>query len=277
MVNSARIFLLAVALTASACTPLNRGDQPLSPEETRLRAIEGKLTEVARRVNIVENKDDTRIQDEMRTLRGEIERLRFDVDAQDKRSKELYLDVDRRMQKLESAASNLAVPPADSTLGNGIVAPPISALPDNATAPNLTVAPRLSPAAANNGTSAEEEAVYLKAFDSLKAGKYDVAITGFRGMLDRWPQGNFSDNGWYWMGEANYVKRQYQPALDAFNSLLVRFPASPKVPDALFKGGLAQWELNQREAAKAAWRRVIRDYPTANAAGLARQRLEQAK
>ena len=276
MANALRVSLLVAALAATACTPLNRGDQPPSPEELRLRAIEGKLTEVARRVNLVENKDDTRIQDEMRTLRGEIERLRFDIDAQDKRSKELYLDADRRMQKLESAPPVVASS-GDATLGNGIVAPSLSTVPGYGGGPTLTVAPRLSTPGANGGTSAEEETAYLKAFDALKAGKYDLAIGGFRGMLDRWPQGNFADNGWYWMGEANYVKRQYQAALDAFNSMLVRFPTSPKVPDALFKGGLAQWELNQHEAAKTAWRRVVKDYPTANAAGLARQRLEQGK
>ena len=121
------------------------------------------------------------------------------------------------------------------------------------------------------------QAAYLKAFESLKAGKYDAAITGFRGMLEKWPQGNFSDNGWYWMGETYNVKQQYKAAPESFDTLVERFPASPKVPDALFKAGLSHWSLKETTAAKADWQRVVKDYPSSNAAGLARRRLEQAR
>ena len=72
------LLLVAVACSAAACTPMTRtGEEPLSAEEIRLRAVETKVAEVNRRINAVENKDETRMQDELRTLRGEIERLRF--------------------------------------------------------------------------------------------------------------------------------------------------------------------------------------------------------
>ena len=274
-------LVLAVAVLASACTPLSRtGEEPLSPEEIRLRAIEGKIGDLSRRVSGVENKDESRTQDELRTLRGEIERLRFDIDSQERRGKDLYLDLDRRIQKLEALPGSTVPPfaPATPSFDNGVSQPPLSgaAAAGTATAPALVVSPRLNSTPASGG-GAEEETAYLKAFDFLKAGKYDSAITGFKAMLDKWPQGNFADNGWYWMGESLYIKRQYKPALDAFNALIERFPASPKVPDALFKGGLTQLELKDTEAAKAAWRRVVKDYPGSKAAGLARQRLDQAR
>lgn len=271
------LMVLAGSLLVGACTPLSRsGEEPLSPEEIRLRAIEGKLSELGRRVSGVENKDETRMQDELRSLRGEIERLRFEVESQERRGRELYLDLDRRLQRMESQPANIVPPfaPAAPSFDNGVVTPPLSA-PASSGGPGLVVDPRLGGVAAGGG--AEEEAAYLKSFEFLKAGKYDSAIAGFRAMLDQWPQGNFSDNGWYWMGESLYIKRQYKPALEAFTALVERFPASPKVPDALFKGGLVQWELKDAEAAKGAWRRVVKDYPGSNAAGLARQRLDQAR
>ena len=49
------------------------------------------------------------------------------------------------------------------------------------------------------------------------------------------------------------------------------------MPDALFKSGLAQNELGQAEAARVLWKRVLKDYPNSNAAGLARQRLAQSR
>ena len=219
-----RPALIALAVfSVSACTPLSRtGEQPLSPEEIRMRAVETKVAEVNRRVLAVENKDESKTQDELRTLRGEIERLRFELDTQSRRNKDLGSDLERRLQRLESQ------PASSAPLGDA---------------------------------AAEEQSAYLKAFDHLKSGRYDGAITGFKGMLEKWPQGNFADNAWYWLGESQYVKRQYKPALESYTALIERFPASPKVPDAIFKSGLSQLELKQTAEAKASWRRVMKDYP----------------
>ena len=268
--KSLRVALLAaVALSAAACTPLNRsGDEPLSPEEIRMRAVEAKLTEVGRRVNVVENKDDTKLQDDLRSLRGEIERMRFDLETQSRRSKDVGADIERRLQKLEAQPAAALVPQA------ALEADPNAAV---AALPPVIYSPASSVAVGGDtgATAAEEQAAYLKAFDSLKAGKYDVAIVNFKGMLEKWPQGNFADNAWYWLGESQYVKRQYKAASESYTALVTRFPASPKVPDALFKSGLTQVELQQPDQAKASWRRVMKDYPNSNAAGLARQRLTQ--
>ncbi len=259
-------LMLAAALAAAACTPLSRnGSEPLSPEEIRMRAVEGKLTELGRRVNAAENKDDTKLQDDLRNLRGELERMRFELDTQSRRSKDMGGDIERRLQRLESQTAVPAAAASPDGTAPGLASPAL---------PPVVYAPA-APATDNGATAAEEQAAYLKAFDSLKAGKYDAAIVSFKAMLAQWPQGNFADNAWYWLGESQYVKRQYKPALDSYTALIERFPASPKVPDALFKSGLTQIELQQPDKAKASWRRVMKDYPNANAAGLARQRLAQ--
>lgn len=257
------LLLVVAALAAAACTPMSRnGQEVLSPEEIRMRAVESKLTEMTRRINAVENKDDTKVQDELRTLRGEIERMRFDLETQTRRSKDSGTDIERRLQRLEALPAGATVVDPNAAVVAPVVPPVIYASPS-------------SPAVDTGATAAEEQSAYLKAFDFLKAGKYDNAIVSFKAMLERWPRGNFADNAWYWLGESLYVKRQYKPALDAYTALIERFPASPKVPDALFKSGLTQVELKQTDQAKASWRRVMKDYPNANAAGLARQRLAQ--
>ncbi len=257
---------LLLAFATAACTPLSRtGEEVISPEEMRLRAIESKVEAMSKRINIVENKDDTKLQDELRNMRGELERMRFEQETQSRRGKDADGDIERRLQRLEAAPA-AALPSADAALAPAV--PPVIYSP--------TVEPSATGAAtADAGDAAAEQTAYLKAFDALKAGKYDGAITGFRAMLDRWPQGNFADNGWYWLGESQYVKRQYKSALESYTTLVERFPASPKVPDALFKSGLTHAELKQTDQARAAWRRVMKDYPNANAAGLARQRLAQ--
>jgi tol-pal system protein YbgF len=114
-------------------------------------------------------------------------------------------------------------------------------------------------------------------FEKLKGGKYDDAIAGFKDQLQRWPEGHYADNAWYWMGESYYVKHDYPAALTSFRTLLDKFPSSAKVPDALLKVGLTQVEQKKKDEGKATLQKVVKDYPDSNAANLARQRLEQLK
>jgi tol-pal system protein YbgF len=236
----------------------------LSPSERRLQEVETKTAQLVRRVDAMNatqtDQDLTRLRDEIRFLRGDVEKLRFDVDSRDRSTKDLLGSFDRRLAQVEAgggggAASGGASAPA------GVVSTAPGTL--SAAAPRAAVA------------SPEEERAYLGTFDQLKNGKYDEAIRGFRGMLDQWPQGRYADNGWYWMGEAQLVKRDYNGAANSFQSLVQGFPSSPKVADGLYKLGLAQIELKKPVDAKSALQRVIREYPNTNAANLAKQKLDQ--
>lgn len=267
--------LLLLSLGLAACTPIARqtGPEPVSPEELRMRALEAKLAELGRRTAAVENKDDSATLDELRRLQGQIEQLRFEKETLERRNKEQSADLDRRLAKLEQLQAQQQ---ASASASVGGPTPPLASLPANpASIPQQVTLPSAASVVQAATSSAEEEAAYLRAFDSLKAGKYDNAIVGFRSVIERWPRGTYTDNAWYWLGESQYVKRQYQPSLVAFTTLIERFPSSKKVPLALFKGGLAQNELGNTEAARALWKRVVKDYPQDNAASLARQRLAQ--
>lgn len=240
-------WLLAAALLAG-CQEfggiLGGGQAPQSPRDQRLQAIEAKLAEVTRKLDnlnlAAQSQNVTRLEAEVRELRGEVEKLRFDFDTSEQRVRDLYQDLDKRLERLEQGGA------------------------------------RLSPSAPGP-SSQDEEATYLAVFEQLKAGKYDESIKGFRGLLGRWPQGRYADNAWYWLGESYYAKKNYDGALDSFRTLLTQFPDSAKAPDALFKVGVCQADKKQRGEARATWMKVVADYPKSSAAGLARQRLEQTK
>ena len=60
--------------------------------------------------HVAENKDETKLQDDLRNLRGEIERMRFELETQTRRSKDVGTDIERRLQKLEASPAAAGAP-----------------------------------------------------------------------------------------------------------------------------------------------------------------------
>lgn len=283
--------LLMAALVLSACAtdygaPIN-GQRALSPEEQRLQAVENKTVDLSRRLGSIESQQSGSQADELRNLHGQIEQLQHDVSTLQQSVQQQNNDFDARLKRLEGGAP----PPAAGTDPNAAAAatatPPTAAAPAAAAppvqAPQAAVpaavpqaqAPAAAPA--SNSASADEEAIYLKSFDQLRASKYDAAISGFRSMLSKYPQGNYADNAWYWMGESYHVKGDDANALKSYQSLLQQFPASPKVPDALLKTGVIYQGQQKTAQARDAYQKVLKQYPNSSAAGQARSRLAQLK
>lgn len=270
--------------------PISGGSEALSPQERRLQAAESRLAELSRRLDAVNltgmDQENQRLRDDVRSLRGELERLRYDYDQAQRRAKEQYLDLDRRLQRFENPS---ATAPGAAYPGQFGGAPAAAAVPTDDASMATAPAPTAPVAASSgvggspvvisqgSGASPEEEGAYLTAFDSLKNGKYDEAIRGFRALLEKWPNGRFADNALYWTGEAYYVKRDYKSAQTAFQTVVQRFPTSAKAPDSMLKVGLSQLELKQEAEARATLQRVVQMYPQTNAARLAQQRLTPPK
>lgn len=269
-------------LSLSACVSprtggISGGGEALSPEERRLQAVENKVAAFQRRFDTLDSSraDDNlaKLRDELRDLRGQVEKLSFDVRQQDERSKQLYVDLDQRLRALEGGAA-----PAGGA-GYGVLAPtaPPAAGAAGAAGSAVSAAPPVTGGGVvqlGRQNDPDEEAAYLTTFDLLKNGKYDDAITGFKAHLQKYPQGQYADNAAYWLGEASYVKRDYKSAAEAFNRVATQHPQSPRAPDAMFKLALTQQELKQDAEARTTLEQVISRYPNSNAARLAQQRLQ---
>lgn len=228
--------------------PLNGG--PVDVREQRLQVLESKVVDLGRRVENLNlaalAQDNSRLAGEIRNLRGEVERLTYLSEKGGTQNKELYSDLDKRLQVLETQnrSTKLAL---DKTLA---IAPAAPATDD-------------------------EQKAYLSAFELLKASKTDEAIVGFKALLARWPQGPYSDNAWYWLGECHYIKRDYDNAMQAYESLRQGFAQSPKAADGLFKMGLVYLQTDRKELATETLQQVLKSYPNTSAASLAQSRLDQ--
>ncbi len=284
-------------MAAAAPAPvIEASTQPGVPAET-VKALEARLARVER---LLENRTLVdmamaleSLQRENQQLLGQVEEQAHELERLKKRQRELYLDLDSRLAKLEEArtqaaaeagAAALAPPPApamraplpDGLATPGAVANPVAPAASLATAPPLAPVPAAPPAAAAvEADPHREHDDYERAFNLLKEGRYDLAVAAFKTFVQTYPRGSYTDNAQYWLGEANYVQRNFKAALAEFAKVVNDFPDSPKRPDALLKMGYTYQELGDMDKARLSLNSVRMNYPDTTAARLASKRLQE--
>jgi tol-pal system protein YbgF len=199
------------------------------------------------------------LQDEVRNLRGQVEVQNFELEKLKARQRDLLADLDRRVRDVErrggTAGAPVAVEPA--------VAP---------AAP--TAAPAAAPVTTAGGNEQQE---YDAAFALMRGGFYDRSTKAFREFLVRHPRSSLAGNAQYWIGEANYVVRNYRVALEEYGKVLQDYPTSQKVPDALLKIGYSHYELGDWAKSRETLNRVVKQYPNTSVSKSAESRLALMK
>ena len=141
----------------------------------------------------------------------------------------------------------------------------------------MLVAPAASGALDGRSETAESEAAYRDAFAQLKAGQYDQSIKGFTRYLQLYPNGQYADNAQFWVGEAYYVTRRFEPAIAQYQNLIANYPDSQKQAQARLKIAYSFDELGRRDEAVQILVQLKRDYPESAAAQLAEHRLQRVR
>ena len=242
------IALLPLGLAACAVSTPPAEDPvliKLNELERRLIAIERvvqnqSLVTMAGEVSALQRRTDE--------LTGRVETLEYGAESTEKRQRDLYNDLDQRIQQLETAA--VRPQSSVSVMDGGVLPPGQLPLPGGSDRDN-----------------------YNAAFELLKEHRYEQAGTAFQQFLVAFPESQLADNAQYWLAESKYVTQQYADALTAFEVVVNNYADSRKVPDALLKIGYCNYELKRWDGARAALEKVRRDYPDTTAARLAEQRL----
>jgi tol-pal system protein YbgF len=182
-------------------------------------------------------------------MRGQIEVVSNQVETADKRQKDLYLDIDTRLRKLEQAREQQAAAPPQ------VPAPPPPQAP------------------AEGEASAAETRAYQAALDQFKLGNYPLAVAAMQGFLVTYPNSTLSANAQYWVGMAYSGQRDYKSAIAAQRKLLASWPDSPKASDAMLSIASSQETMGARAEAQKTLQELIAKYPGSSAAVSARQRL----
>ncbi len=195
------------------------------------------------------------LRNEMARMRGQLEVLTHQQETADRRQKDLYLDIDTRLRKLESGREQAAANPTPGAAGVAV--------------------PGVAGAAAATGedVSPAETKAYQAALDQFKLGNYALAVSAMQGFLVTYPSSKLAPNAQYWIGMAHSGQRDYKSAIAAQRKLLASWPDSEKAPDAMLSIASAQETMGDRRNAQKTLEEPLTKYPKSGAAASAKQRL----
>jgi tol-pal system protein YbgF len=236
-----------------------RIDQLQKDLDERVAALERQLKSGAL-VDLANNVEG--LKGDVAKIRGQIEVLTYELDQSQKRQRDLYVDLDARMRKLEGAPGPAAADAAPATAAV-------------AAAPSVASSGASSVGSAGATSSLTEQRAYDTALDQFKRGDFQGAITGFTALVKTYPKSALAPSAQYWIGNAHFARKDYKAAIASQRQLLLAWPDSPKVPDALLNVASAQSELGDNAAARRTLEELIGKYPQSEAAAKAKQRLGQ--
>jgi tol-pal system protein YbgF len=232
--------------------------------EERMTALEGQL----KSQGLVELFGQLeQIKADVSRLRGQIEVLTYEQEQQQKRQRDLYIDLDSRLRKIEGG-------PAASGAAPGSIAPggtPSGSLPPVAP-PVASTGPGAPIAGATTAVTGEQRA-YDAALDQFKAGSFPAAIASFTAFVKTYPKSPLAPSAQYWIGNAQFARKDYRAAIASQRQLVAAYPDSAKMPDALLTIATSQFELGDSAASRRTLEDLIAKYPQSEAAARARQRL----
>lgn len=257
-----RKFVLPVAFAAALVAAAPAFAQRASLAD-RVAALEQRAGDNQANVDLLNQVNQ--LKSEIQALRSQVEELQQLNEQLQQSSKAQYLDLDGRLNRMEGGA--VAPPSAATTAPAGKPAP---------AAPSISGKDRAPAVYGDKGALAKdagERAGYDTAFNALKAGQYAESARLFQAFVETYPNGTYTPNALYWLGESYYVTQNYQMAQVQFQALLDRYPTHDKAPGSMLKVGLSQIGLKQVEAAERTLAEVATRYPGSDAARTATDRL----
>jgi len=223
-----------------------------SQVEASQKAIDERLATIDSRLGQMDSSGQNRAVDlsqlleslrqDMAKLRGQIEVLANQTDNIERRQRDLYVDLDTRLRKLEQNQSQL-----QDKLNQG------------------------------EHSAAAEKQAYETALNQFKLGNYQLAITSFQSFMTNFTGSELLPSAQYWIGNAYYAMRDYKSAIAAQQKVVRLWPENSKAPDALLNIASSQAELGESSAARETLRTLVKKYPSASASEQAKQRLSQKK
>ncbi len=102
---------------------------------------------------------------------------------------------------------------------------------------------------------------YYRGWQQLSQGHYERAIENLREFLKANPDHVYADRAQFLIADSHFRNKEYGLAVIASNQLESRFPSSVRLPEALYKRGLAYRQMGQEADATRTFRDLIKRFP----------------
>jgi len=247
--------VLMTAYVAVICTPLfvSAAESPIVVESRDSSTVTYRPPVEEPAVSGIEQQYQMQLlQQEVMELRGQVEQLQYQLQQMKSVQDDRYLELDARLQQLLRAGAVAATPVAP---GKGTQDP--EAVIDE---------------------SLSEEEQYETTQMLIRNRQYELAITQLESLISRFPDGQYTPNAYYWLGQVYAAKMNpdFEKARQALAQVISYFPDHGKVPDAAYALGKVYHTLGDCDRATELLQLVIDQYPNKSAATLAENYLRES-
>ncbi|MEM1010248.1 MAG: tetratricopeptide repeat protein [Myxococcota bacterium] len=100
--------------------------------------------------------------------------------------------------------------------------------------------------------------LFARGRDAYKARSYGRALQIFQTFVSRFGNHGLADNAYLYIGDVYRKKGQTNPAINAYNAILRKYPAGSEVPRALYRLGLIHYRRGLCRVGRKYFRRLTR-------------------
>lgn len=122
-----------------------------------------------------------------------------------------------------------------------------------------------------------EKRMFDSALASFRGGEFEAAQNTFADFLGRYPQSGFGGSALFWLGNAQFVVKNYPAAIASFRKMIARSPSYARVPEAWLAIANCQLELKDLALARKTLEDLVANFPQSEAADIAKERLARIK
>lgn len=242
-------FLLLSALGLPGCATQKAGDHPKGDQTIVSNSIEDLAAQHA--------KDARRIDE-----------LEQRVNALEQQTQQQNAQIEAISQALESVQIRRPSTAANKTARS----PSAARLVEKIGRVEASIQKATSPDAAAEQSEGEKN-IYTAAYLALKSGRYDEASLQFARLLEKYPQGEYTDQAWFWLGESLNAQQKSDKALKAYDHVVRHYPDSVKYAASLLRMGQIYQAKKRYGDAKAVLGRLLREHADSPSAATARKTL----
>ncbi len=124
---------------------------------------------------------------------------------------------------------------------------------------------------------ADEKRQYEEAFALIRNSDFAGAATALTAFARRYPASGYIDSARFWLGNAQYGKREYKEAITSLRSFIAGAPDHSRVPEALLAVANCQAEMKDSKGARATLNELVKKFPQSEAAQAGKERLAALK